>query len=90
MSNFPHTFRAMVARTNFFPDYVGKISVRRERLNSGGYTADGTYFGVGSPLYFVQDEDGHCLPHGHYFRAQDREDAVAIARRMFPKGKIRK
>ena len=72
---------------NFCKDYTGKVSVRRERLNSGGYTSDGVYFGIGSPLYFIQDEDGI---HDDYVRASDREDAVEIARGIYPKAKIRK
>jgi hypothetical protein len=77
------------ARKGTFPNYRGRVSVTHERLNQGGYRSDGTYFGVGSRLYFVQDEDGECLPHGHYFRATDRQDAVAFARGMFPNAKIR-
>ena len=67
-------------------NYTGRVSVRRERLNQGGYTRDGVYFGVGEPLYYIQDADGH---YGDYYRATDRGDAVEIARRCYPKAKIR-
>lgn len=66
--------------------YTGKVSIRHERLNQGGYTRDGVYFGLGPRLYFMQDEDGHFE---NYFRATDREDAVAIARKIYPVAKIR-
>jgi hypothetical protein len=67
-------------------NYTGKVSVKRERINQGGYTSDGVYFGIGSPLYFMQDEDGF---YDGYFRASDREEAVEIARQRYPKAKIR-
>ena len=68
-------------------NYTGKVSVKRERLDSGGYTKDGAYFGIGSPLYYMQDEDGI---YGDYFRASCREDAIEIARDTYPLAKIRK
>lgn len=67
-------------------NYTGKVSVIRERLNQGGYTRDGVYFGVGSSLYFMQDEDGFFAD---YFRASDRADAVQIARERYPNARIR-
>ena len=73
-----------------FPQYTGKVTLHREPLNSGGYTRTGVYFGVGLPLYFLQDSDGIHLPHGQYIRAMDREDALAIARYHFPNGKFRR
>ena len=72
-----------------FAHYTGRVTLHRERLNSGGYTRHGVYFGVGLPLYFLQDEDGECLPHGQYLRASDRADALSIARYHFPNGKFR-
>lgn len=66
--------------------YTGRVYVRRERLNSGGYTSDGCYFGVGSPLYFCQDYDGL---YETYVRATCREDAVAKMRQIYPNAKIK-
>ncbi len=43
-------------------DFDGLIYVRRERLNSGGYTSTGKYFGIGAPLF-------------HYFGEDDATDA---------------
>jgi hypothetical protein len=68
-------------------NYTGKVSVTRERLNQGGYTRDGIYFGVGQSLYFMQDED--CF-YGIHFRASDRTEAVEIARERYPNARIRR
>lgn len=67
--------------------FQGKVSLRKERLNQGGYTRDGVYFGCGEPLYFVQDEDGI---YDDYFRASCREEAIEKAREIYPLAKIRK
>lgn len=67
--------------------YTGRVYVRLERLNSGGYTKDGCYFGVGSPLYYISDYDGI---HSDYFRASCREEALEKARDIYPMGKISK
>ena len=68
-------------------NYTGKVSLRRERLNNGGYTKDGVYFGVGDRLYYMADDDGI---HDHYFRASCREDAIEIGKVTYPNGKFRK
>jgi hypothetical protein len=68
-------------------NYTGKVSVTRERLNQGGYTRDGVYFGIGQPLYFMQDEDG---VFDAYFRASNRTEAVEIARERYPNARIRR
>ena len=68
-------------------NYTGKVSVTHERLNQGGYTRDGVYFGIGQPLYFMQDEDGFF---DDYFRASDRIEAVEIARERYPNARIRR
>lgn len=65
--------------------FTGRVYVQHVRLNSGGYDSRGNYFGVGSRLYFVWDED--CIIE-EYHRASDRADAVAIARDIFPVAKI--
>lgn len=67
--------------------YTGKVSITKERLNNGGYDRDGVYFGVGEPLYYVMDEDGI---YGDYIRASCREEAIELAREIYPLAKIRK
>ena len=66
--------------------FTGKVYVQKQRLNSGGYTDDGIYFGIGEPLYFAQDEEGIW---SDYFRASCRAEAVEIARDQYPLAKIR-
>jgi hypothetical protein len=50
-------------------------TVRKVRINQGGYESDGTYFGSGLPVYRAVD-----LATGDYLattRANDRADAIA-------------
>lgn len=50
-----------------------KINIRRERLNHGGYTRSGHYFGTGAPLFQIEDDEtGRTL----YIRARDRAAAI--------------
>lgn len=66
--------------------FTGKVYIQKQRLNQGGYTDDGIYFGTGEPLYFAQDEEG--LWDG-YFRASCRAEAVEIMRERYPLARIR-
>ena len=50
----------------------GKMTLRRVRLDSGGYDPNGTYFGIGMPLYWYADEDGNV---DAVLRASNRKDA---------------
>lgn len=51
-----------------------KYTLERVRLNSGGYTSAGQYYGQGAPLFEAcSDETGDCLT----FRAADRKAAKA-------------
>ena len=68
-------------------EYTGNVSIRKVRLNQGGYTDDGIYFGVGEPLYYFQDEDGF---YEDYLRASNRADAIEQVRDFYPTAKIRK
>jgi hypothetical protein len=61
--------------------YSGRVHVKRVPLNQGGYTSCGCYFGTGSPLYNIWDDEGI---DDEYVRAQDREDALWRARRRYP------
>lgn len=65
--------------------YTGRVYVRRERLNQGGYTSRGCYFGTGEPLYFITDYDGL---HSDHVRATCREEALDKARSIYPLAKI--
>lgn len=63
--------------------FKDKLSVKRERLNSGGYTYGkyGRYFGTGQPLYCVESEDYEVT---FFIRADHRASALAEARRCYP------
>jgi hypothetical protein len=65
--------------------YSGRVHVQRVRLNSGGYTDSGCYFGTGAPLYCIWDDDYICSDH---VRAYDRADALQIARDRYPLARI--
>lgn len=49
------------------------LYLRRIRLNSGGYDAGGAYWGLGPPLFYVEDGVGNS----RFFRARDRAEAKA-------------
>jgi hypothetical protein len=68
-------------------EYTGRVYIRKERINAGGYIAGGSYFGHGAPLYYVMDEDGiwDC-----YIRASDRADAIEQMRRFYPNAQIKR
>lgn len=70
-----------MTETKFAP----KLSVRRVRLNKGGYTPSGRYYGVGQSLFEIDGEDPkHDVWVNHTVRAHDREDAKEQAREMYP------
>ena len=49
-----------------------KISAEHIRINAGGYDSRGRYWGTGTKLYRVTDEDGHLDVH---VRAPDAKTA---------------
>jgi hypothetical protein len=66
--------------------FAGKLSIERERLNSGGYTSGGRYFGTGAPLFRVSGEDGSDYAD-FYIRAKDRAAAKALVATGYPNAK---
>jgi hypothetical protein len=66
-------------------EYKDRVHVRYVPLNRGGYTSRGVYFGTGSRLYNIWDDDGM---RDYYIRAQDRAEAVERARCCYPNAKI--
>lgn len=48
-----------------------KFYVRKIRLNSGGYTSQGYYYGTGAPLYECYNDNEY-----YTFRANDRSHAI--------------
>lgn len=59
-----------------------KLYLRKVRLDSGGYDPNGTYFGIGAPLYWVSDSEGTV---DYMLRAIRRSDAKAMVRQVYPK-----
>ncbi len=72
----------MGCRTNFsdLDTSGGRLYLTRVRLDRGGYERDGTYWGVGTPLWAVRDWDRGI----HYLRANDREAAKRVVRANCP------
>lgn len=57
------------------------VWLERERLDRGGYTSHGEYFGVGAPLFRFSIEG---IDRDEHIRAADRESAKAKIRRAYP------
>lgn len=57
------------------------VSIQRVRLNSGGYTTGGRYFGGGSPLFHVQSGDDVIDTHE---RASSRHVVKAALQKKCP------
>lgn len=68
-------------------DFAGRLCLRRVRIDSGGYDPNGTYFGIGRPLYWYADDDGEI---DGVLRADDRADARARVLDMYPNAKVRR
>jgi len=68
------------------PGFSGRLHVRRVNLNSGGYDALGTYFGLGAPLYWAASD---CGAVDYMLRAPDRAAARAIVLARYPEAKVR-
>jgi len=67
-------------------EYTDRVTLTEVRLDQGGYTSCGVYFGVGAKLYYMADYDGH---REEYFRAAARPEALAYGREVYPQGKFR-
>lgn len=77
---------AALGRTTYGAGKVpeGRLTLRRIRLDSGGYDRNGTYFGNDLPLYWYAgiDTDGDDIDG--MLRAYDRDDAKERVRKLFP------
>lgn len=58
-----------------------RYSVRKVRLNNGGYDSSGKYWGIGQPLYFIQPDDD---TRSYYLRAVNREAVKQRIRKLDP------
>lgn len=68
-------------------DFSGRLTLRRIRLNQGGYDCNGTYFGAGMSLYWYADEEGTI---DGMLRATDRANARAKVLAKYPNAKVRR
>lgn len=66
-------------------EYAGKMYLRLVPIDSGGYDPNGTYFGVGEPIYWYASVDGSidCT-----LRARNREKAKAEILESYPKARF--
>lgn len=62
-------------------DTVDRMSLRRIRLDRGGYDSGGAYWGRGQPLYWAGSD---CGLVDLFFRARDRQDAKAQVQSRYP------
>lgn len=67
--------------------FAGQLFVSRVRLDSAGYDRNGTYFGVGPPLYWVASAAGDV---DFVLRAPSRADARELALLAYPNARIRR
>jgi hypothetical protein len=63
-----------------------KFSMTRIRINSQGYDACGSYWGIGLPLYWATDGAAIDI----YLRGRTRADAKAEIRRTYPNARFYK
>lgn len=61
-------------------------SLTKVRLNRGGYTDKGRYFGTGQPLFCLSN------PHNgasYFFRAENREEILGWVSKAFPSARVK-
>lgn len=68
---------------NMSADLSPKISLRRVRLDRGGYDEFGAFWGLGRPLFWASS-DTAGIEFDSTFRANDRADAKDAVREIFP------
>lgn len=66
--------------------YTGRVFLRRVRIDRQGYDPNGTYFGVGDPLYWYANDEGTI---DGVFRAPTRSKALSWLRSRYPKARTR-
>ncbi len=65
-------------------DYTGTLALRRAHIDRDGYDINGTYFGIGDPLWWVTDG----ADVDYVFRAEDRNEARAEVVARYPHATI--
>lgn len=64
---------------------VFKTSLRKIRIDNGGYDSGGAYWGIGQPLYWAGSD---CGTIDLWFRAPTRDDAKDHVRSKFPNARF--
>ena len=67
-----------------------KLTIRKVRLDRGGYDSDGRYFGIGAPLFIVsneKDEETDDIKEV-YIRASDKEAAKKYVKEHNPSYRV--
>jgi len=73
------------------PSIMGELSegealnIVRKQLDDGGYDENGTYFGIGDPLFWVASEDGEV---DYVMRAKNISEARAQVKADYPNAEI--
>lgn len=66
-------------------DAAFKLVLRRVRIDSGGYDPNGTYFGIGRPIYWYANDEGTI---DGTTRADDRAHARRIVLERYPNARF--
>jgi hypothetical protein len=61
------------------------LRITRTELDEGGYDENGTYFGIGEPLFWVSSEDGEV---DYMLRAENLEAARKKVLKLYPEAKL--
>jgi len=76
----------MGRRSFFHGESLAQYRCFRVRLDSGGYDDGGAYWGIGMPLYCIEnEEDEHGVGNRMFHRAMNRDDAKQAGRDNFGK-----
>jgi hypothetical protein len=77
--------RASICTLN--PKCIGYIYIHRVLLNAAGYDPNGTYFGIGDPVWWVA-VDGSDGEIDEVHRASSIEKVVVAIKKRFPDAQI--
>lgn len=69
---------------NYLETSAGPLCLRRVPIDRGGYDRGGAYWGIGTPLWYVEDQDGNS----QFLRARSRDAAKATIRTDWPDAKF--
>ena len=95
----PHTLKTVDARYGAPMGRMGahadtrrpyRFSLRRVRLDAGGYDSGGAYWGHGQPLYWASAVSGDAIAPNvdYFFRACDRDAARARVLADYPRARF--